>query len=151
MRAEINDTFVSILTMDDLEARKIATDPKLAADWVLKPNREGGGHNVHGADIPVLLASTPEALWPNYVLMRAICPPEDVHGTLMTPEGLYSGPVISELGVLGGCVWRCGHEGPPQVLKNDAIGWTFKSKPKAINEMSVVKGFGCFDSTILTM
>nr|POE79464.1 hypothetical protein CFP56_07529 [Quercus suber] len=84
--------------------------------------------------------------------MRAICPPEDVSGTLMTPEGLYTGPVISELGVLGGCIWRHrGDDNAPHVLQNKAIGWTFKSKPFHVDEMSVVKGFGCFDCPILTV
>jgi len=31
----------------------------------------------------------------------------------------------------------------------EVAGWTFKTKPVSVDEMSVVKGYGCFDCPLL--
>ncbi|KAK5174896.1 uncharacterized protein LTR77_000032 [Saxophila tyrrhenica] len=116
--------------------------------WVLKPNRDGGGHNVYRAAILPFLRSQPEEGWGKYTMMQMIEPPA-TEGTLMASEGLYHGAVISELGVLGTCVWERKEGGGVGVVMNEVGGWTFKTKPVGVDEMSVVKGFGCFDCPML--
>jgi glutathione synthase len=66
----------------------------------------------------------------------------------MGPAGVEGGEVISELGVLGSCLWRAPDAPGSQhkLLSNSVAGWTFKTKHADIDEMSVVKGFGCFDT-----
>lgn len=149
----IRRTFMYMQTLDTsplgLEARKIALDPQEAINHVLKPNRDGGGNNIYRTDIPLFLAQLPQYQWSLYVLMRLIEPPE-TKGHLMMPQALYHGPVISELGILGTCFWRRGANGEVAFLRNDLAGWTFKTKPRDIDEMSVVKGYGCFDCPLLT-
>ena len=116
----------------------------LSTDYVLKPSLEGGGHNVYGAAIPGFLASLPETRWSSYVLMERIRSPV-VHGVLMMPDGAAAaGDVVSELGVLGSCLWR-----PGCMLENSLAGWSFKTKHAHVDEMSVVKGYGCFDTPCL--
>lgn len=70
------DTFMTMQALDStvagVEARKLATDPETAKDFVLKPNLEGGGHNIYGAAIPDFLASIPEEQWGTYQFGR-IC------------------------------------------------------------------------------
>jgi glutathione synthase len=78
---------------EGLEARKTALDPQACLDYVLKPNRDGGGHNVYRSDIPQFLRTKPEADWVQYILMRLIQPPSTT-GTLMMPEELYTGVSI---------------------------------------------------------
>ncbi|KAK3073383.1 hypothetical protein LTR53_005091 [Teratosphaeriaceae sp. CCFEE 6253] len=157
---EMRKTFMPMHVLDDspegLEARKLATDPAKGVDYVLKPNLEGGGNNVFRVDIPEFLRTIPEQEWHRYILMRLITPPEDSTGLLLTSEKLYDGPVVSELGVLGFAMWRRrqqgsegGKEGGPEIIKNEAVGWTFKTKPRGVDEMSVVKGYGCFDCPML--
>lgn len=127
-----------------LKARAIAQDPLKAKDYVLKPNRDGGGHNIYRAEIPVWLTAQPDNSWQNHVLMRLIELPSTI-GTLMTAEDLYRGEVVSELGILGTCLWKRNESQGAEIIANEAAGWTFKMKPKHVDEMSVVKGYGSFD------
>ena len=131
--------------------RELARDPKTAVNYVLKPNLEGGGHNTYGMDIPMLLEEIPEQQWAQYVLMKLIRPP-NITGTLLSStREVYTGPVVSEVGIFGACLWRVmeGDEDELEILENRGIGFSFKTKARGENEMSVAKGFGCFDSPCL--
>ncbi|KAK4548330.1 hypothetical protein LTR36_010200 [Oleoguttula mirabilis] len=150
----VRDTFMPISTLDTsakgLQARLNATDAAQAVHYVLKPNLEGGGNNIYGSKIPALLGSLPEEEWSKYILMRLIEPPEEIQGVLLTAEELYQGPVVSELGIFGTALWRREASGGVEMLRNESAGWTFKTKPSKVDEMSVVKGYGCFDCPKLT-
>lgn len=149
----LKQTFMPMQVLDaseaGLAARKLAIDPKEALNYVLKPNLEGGGHNIFRTDIPDFLNKRPQEQWHRYTLMRLIEPPPTT-GTLMMPENLYHGAVVSELGILGTVLWKRPQSGQIEVLENEVAGWTFKTKPADIDEMSVVKGYGCFDCPLLT-
>ena len=160
--ALIRDTFMPIYALDPSssegeKATLLALDPATAAKYILKPSLEGGGHNVYGAEIPVFLEKTPKHLWPNYVLMERIEPPASLENTLLSPTGIYQGPVVSELGIFGAVLWRRksdveseGGKDVVDIIENrGATGWSFKTKARHIDEMSVIKGYGCFDSPYL--
>ena len=67
----------------------------------------------------------------------------------------------------GGCLWRRrgGGDGrregeeedeewkgggvDVELLRNEELGYSLKSKRRGVDEMSVVKGYGCFDSCCL--
>lgn len=155
---KVRKTFMPMQILDTspsgIEARRIALDPEQAINYVLKPNLEGGGHNVYRAAIPAYLKSQPPETWKKYIIMRVIEPPATT-GTLMMPQDLYHGEVVSELGVWGTCLWErngssASEDGGIELAVNGAAGWTFKSKPADVDEMSVVKGFGCFDCPLLS-
>ncbi|KAF4311981.1 putative rhamnogalacturonate lyase protein [Botryosphaeria dothidea] len=139
-------------TEEGLRARGLVGERASAGGYVLKPSLEGGGHNVYGEEIPGFLQGVEERLWGNYVVMEAMRPPV-VSNTLMGPKGLYQGPVVSELGVFGAVMWERkgekvggdGKGGGIDILKNENAGWSFKTKAAHVNEMSVIKGYGCFD------
>ncbi|KAJ5633446.1 hypothetical protein N7490_009785 [Penicillium lividum] len=149
--AVIRETFVPIYPLDKseegLHARGLAGNPEKVKDYILKPSLEGGGHNIFGEDIPGFLASIPESQWPSYILMEKIQSPI-ASGLLMSPAGIDGGEVISELGVLGTCLWQR-TKGRCEMLHNSVGGWTFKTKHTEVDEMSVVKGYGCFDTPYL--
>ncbi|RYH10737.1 hypothetical protein EON65_39330, partial [archaeon] len=64
---------------------------------------------------------------------------------MMRPVVLF-GEHTSELGMIGTCIWeRKKSANEIEVKLNEIAGWTFKTKPVGIDEMSVVKGYGCFD------
>jgi len=73
-------------------------------------------------------------------------------GNLVTRLG---GPTVTELGIFGVCMWRrrkrrlWPRSGPPDLMINSEAGWSLKTKPANVNDMSVVKGYGCFDSPCL--
>ncbi|GAB7338059.1 hypothetical protein MBLNU457_4427t1 [Dothideomycetes sp. NU457] len=159
--AAIRRTFMPIYALDDNPqgriGKAIATSPAKAHDHVLKPCLEGGGHNIFREGIAQYLADTPRHIWKSHVLMEMIRPPP-VHNMLMTPNGIYKGRVVSELGVFGCCLWKSrggdqdrvtpGADGVEFVFDEQA-GWSFKTKAQNVDEMSVVKGYGCFDSPML--
>ena len=159
------------------KGRALALNPETAYRHVLKPSLEGGGHNVYGADIPEYLVSVPEAQWHNFILMELINPVVQ-RSMLLTMKGLYhdeaamegyirratqhdpgadsedlisrfGAPTVSELGIFGICLWRSKNRGAPDFLINSEAGWSLKTKPADVKEMSVVKGYGCFDSPCL--
>ena len=157
----VRKTFMPIYALDDSPqghiGREIATDPTKAHDHVLKPCLEGGGHNVFRENIAKYLSEIPRNIWTSHILMEMIRPPT-VYNMLMTPNGLYKGPVISELGMFGCCLWRSnpGDQGKTssgaddiEFIFNEQGGWSFKTKSQDVDEMSVVKGHGCFDSPML--
>ncbi|MCJ1441382.1 MAG: hypothetical protein MMC23_001868 [Stictis urceolatum] len=120
------------------------------SNFVLKPSLEGGGHNVYGNDIPDFVHSIESNHRDQYVIMDMIRPPWIVN-VLVSPQELYEGEVESELGIAGACLWRqdLKGKGVVDILSNEEVGFTLKTKAKGVNEMSVVKGYGCFDSPLL--
>lgn len=91
---------------------------------------------------------------------------EDARGLHVEPQSDVSissgdlvaqlgGSTVSELGIFGVCLWRgrkrrlWPRTGSPDLMINSAAGWSLKTKPANENEMSVVKGYGCFDSPYL--
>lgn len=148
----IRETFMPMYPLDDSETgargRELALDPATARNHVLKPSLEGGAHNIHGSAIPDYLRSIPQSSWPEYILMQKIEPPSDIHNSLISFRGLHTGPVVSELGVYGMCIWD-EDEMEGEGLKVKHMGhdcFSFKSKASGVDEMSVVKGYGHFDS-----
>ena len=156
-------------------SKMIVKDGTRVKNHVLKPCLEGGGHNIFGEQIPAHLRQLRREgkSWEDLVLMELIQPP-DVRNVLMSPvQGAYSGSVVSELGVFGASMWRSTtrrssqgiddqknqeeedarkakkEEGDSNVLLNRQIGFSFKTKRSSVKEMSVVKGYGCFDSPFL--
>ena len=143
-------------TGDGAYAISLALNPDTAEQFVLKPSLEGGGHNIYGRAIPDFLQSIDECLWPDYVLMARIEPQEGVRNILLSPQGVYRGEVVSELGVFGAVLWRVNKENKKkkgkgvEIMENrGATGWSFKTKARHVEEMSVIKGYGCFDSPLL--
>lgn len=154
--ARIMDITMPMYLLDDSSegrhGQQLAMDPRSAIDHVLKPSLEGGGHNIYGDDIPSYLDSIPHEKWGSYVLMERIDPPT-LDNVLLSPLQQHAGPVISELGVFGVCMWRRrtdqDNSGCIETLTNVQSGWSFKTKAAHVDEMSVVKGFGCFDTPLL--
>ena len=74
--------------------------------YVVKPQREGGGNNIYGADIPAFLKTivgTPEQ--DAYIVMDMISPPVSTNYMI---RPLIKEPMlvktISELGIYGYCI-----------------------------------------------
>jgi len=149
----IAETFTPLHPLDMSEAgehaREFATDPDEAVNYVLKPSLEGGGHNIYGGDIPAFLRGINQALWSHYILQELIKSPTMIHNILLSHRGIHRGNVVSELGAFGTVLWRRRATEPPDILHNAEAGWSFKTKASNVNEMSVIKGYGCFDCPYL--
>ena len=153
----VERTFAPMFPLDESElgmaGRKLATEETTAMNYVLKPSLEGGGHNVYGAAIPKYLREIGKEKWGGYVLMENIVPPV-LSGVLMSQRSIYEGNIVSELGVFGVCLWRRkegsdGERAKVEMVEQFEPSWSFKTKDASVDEMSVVKGYGCFDSPLL--
>ena len=146
--ARLERTFMPMYPLDKSDAGQKAKELALvshsASKYVLKPSLEGGGHNIYREAIPAFLKSKPEMSWKDHILMEMIEPPM-IHNILLSSRQVFSGSIISELGIFGMCLWQHGTSGV-EVLQNHQAGFSFKTKGREVDEMSVVKGYGCFDS-----
>ncbi|KAL8691118.1 MAG: hypothetical protein Q9218_003592, partial [Villophora microphyllina] len=77
----IRNTFAAIYPLDSSSAGqtaiKLATDEQASENYVLKPQREGGGNNFYGTAIPAFLKSLgdDQRKWRSHILMELIRPP----------------------------------------------------------------------------
>ncbi|KAG6039442.1 hypothetical protein E4U41_002622 [Claviceps citrina] len=148
---ELWKTFTNIFPMDTseigLEARKRAFDPEQCRDYVLKPQREGGGNNIYGTAIPDYLKSIPESRWGSFILMELI-KPQPQRNFILRNGHIELGNVINELGVYGACLWN---QESGEILHNEEAGWLLRTKGDKSEEGGVAAGYGCMDSVSLTL
>lgn len=144
---EIETSFCEIYPLDDSENGKIAK--KLAFEspqnFVLKPQREGGGNNIYKEDIPGFLNSIPEEEWEAYILMDLIHPKTHKNLILRNGEILTDG-IVSELGIFGSYLFN---EKTGEILDNQVLGHLLRSKTSSSNEGGVAAGYGCVDNLYL--
>jgi glutathione synthase len=145
--SQLVSTFVKIYPLDDSElgqkAKKLAFEQP--QDFVLKPQREGGGNNIYKEDIPAFLKSLPESEWEGYVLMELIRPPLNKNKIIREGE-VYTDEIISELGRFGTILFD---QSNGDIIKNEDSGWLLRTKFSSSNEGGVAAGFGCVDSVLL--
>lgn len=117
--------------------------------WILKPQREGGGHNLHGSDLKeALLNLGPDEL-AQYVLMEKMTPstaPALVIDTNATASGGYVVPMIieeavCELGIFSVFI--------PESNRDDVCGHLLRTKEKTITEGGVNVGYAFLDTICL--
>ena len=115
--------------------------------YVLKPQREGGGNNVYGGDIPPFLESIRDSSERSaYILMDRIHPP--ITSNYMVRPGWAKAQrkdVVSELGIFG---YLIGDE--EKILQNEYSGHMLRTKLSDVNEGGVAAGLGALDSLFLT-
>ncbi|KAI9602516.1 hypothetical protein H4Q26_001806 [Puccinia striiformis f. sp. tritici PST-130] len=80
---ELRSTWTSIYSLEDPSGFQIATDPNQAIDFVLKPQREGGGNNIYGSKIPDFVARLSAIERESYILMSLIKTPPKVFNYLI--------------------------------------------------------------------
>lgn len=114
-------------------------------DFVLKPQREGGGHNVYGEDIVGKLNSikdNDERL--GFILMDLIKSP--IHKSLIISRdvpGLIA-DTTGELGIFGSILGT-----KNSIIFNNEEGHVLRSKKLGVNEGGISAGFGVIDSPLL--
>lgn len=98
----IRESFTGLYPLDNSPEGLAAYQLALSKpdDLVMKPQREGGGHNIYGQDILAELEKLTVEERNAYILMDLIrSPPLD---NLMIREGeIITGDVVSELGIYG--------------------------------------------------
>ncbi|XP_035781820.1 glutathione synthetase-like isoform X2 [Anopheles albimanus] len=145
----ICDIFTGLYSLDrdeegDEAVRLALQDPER---YVLKPQREGGGNNVYGADIPAALAAMTGEERSAWILMERIFPPLST-GYMIRPDAGTVPPapvqLVSELGIFGAIIGS-----KDKILYNKQVGHMLRTKLSTANEGGVAAGLGALDSPYL--
>uniref|UniRef100_A0A182NGR7 Glutathione synthetase n=1 Tax=Anopheles dirus TaxID=7168 RepID=A0A182NGR7_9DIPT len=144
----IRDIFTGLYSLDQDEGGDEAVALALANPdrYVLKPQREGGGNNMYGGDIPVALRAMSSAERSAWILMERIVPPVST-GYIVRPGGPSPPPLVqltSELGIFGTIIGS-----KDEVLYNRYGGHMLRTKLSSSNEGGVAVGSGALDSPYL--
>ena len=115
-----------------------------AEQYVLKPQREGGGNNVYGAEIRDFLTSLSKSEDRAWVAMKRI-EAEPAESLLVVQEQAQSHQSISELGIFGLLRAQSG-----DLRINMPVGHLVRTKASNVNEGGVVAGYACLNSLIST-
>ncbi|MGA1119564.1 MAG: glutathione synthase [bacterium] len=115
-----------------------------AEQFVLKPQREGGGNNVYGAEIRDFLTSLPTSEDRAWIAMKRI-EAETAESLLVVQEQAQSQQSISELGIFGLLRAQSG-----DLRINMPVGHLVRTKASNVNEGGVVAGYACLNSLIST-
>lgn len=117
----------------------------------MKPQREGGGNNIYGQDIPAKLNQIKDsAEREGYIIMERILPPQLTNLLVSPGSSTSEGDEVSyqvidsELGIYGSILGN-----RDNVVFNHEAGHVLRSKRLGFNEGGVSSGQGVIDSPFL--
>lgn len=145
----VEDIFTGLYSLDKNEGGDEAVKMVLAnpEGYVMKPQREGGGNNIYGSDIPDVLLKMNETERSAYIIMERISPP--ISRSYMIRPGGDNPPkivdMVSELGIFGAILGT-----KEKILYNHQVGHMLRTKISSANEGGVAAGLGALDSVFLT-
>ncbi|CAD8124392.1 unnamed protein product [Paramecium sonneborni] len=129
---------------EDQDEKLIEMIQKNPHDYVLKPQREGGGNNYYDDQIiPELLKLSPEQRT-EFIVMERIKPIPRI-GFMMRRGQLDIQAVISEISVIGYFI----NEGE-NILVNEVGGYLVRTKRYLDNEGGVAAGYAVVDSFMIS-
>lgn len=115
-------------------------------EFVLKPQREGGGNNMYGAEMVASLRRMSEEERAAFILMGLIRPP--LVESLLVREGAVERlPCLYELGIYGVYLGDSSQTG--KTLLNVSCGHLLRTKPATSDEGGVAAGFAVLSSPLL--
>ena len=134
------------ITVHRVSSREISPCP-IPQDYVLKPQREGGGNNIFRSAIPRVLKSfSDESHYKAYILMKLIKPPILHNCVVRLGQVSTRSGVVGELGVYGTILWDIRNG---TILSNEQAGWILRTKETNSDEVGITAGFGSEDSVCL--
>uniref|UniRef100_UPI00358F37FD glutathione synthetase-like isoform X1 n=1 Tax=Myxine glutinosa TaxID=7769 RepID=UPI00358F37FD len=148
--ARLQQTFTTIHGLDEGEEGDMAVQKALANpdQYVLKPQREGGGNNLYDEDMVRVLTSGRDGERgmdrAAYILMHRFRPPSSRNVVICPGAPCHVQPCVSELGVFGSYV-RCGTE----MILNNCCGHLLRSKSLALKDGGVMAGNAALNNPCL--
>ncbi|KAM5135597.1 glutathione synthetase [Mantella aurantiaca] len=145
--ARIRETFAGLYSLDIGEEGDHTVTIALAnpEQYVLKPQREGGGNNIYGEEIREVLQRVKNSRErTSYILMDKI-KPQPVRNCLLKANGqLQISECISELGVFGVYVRQGG-----KMVLNERVGHLLRTKATEHADGGVAAGVAVLDNPYL--
>ena len=126
----------------ELEVSKAIENPD---NYVIKPQREGGGNNIYGAEVKEALLKMTKKELNAYILMQRIFPVKRPTAMLRAGEVIV-GSAISELGIYSTYLSNGTSDAP---ILNKFVGHLLRTKLDGVNEGGVASGFAVLDSPFL--
>jgi len=138
----LRSTFMGMYTLTNDAEGDAAAKLALASpdNYVMKPQREGGGNMLSGEDMCTALKTMSPGDRAAYILMERIVPPH-IDNYIMRASQVSRHSVVSELGVFGMLV-KDGDE----VVANIAAGHLLRTKPRDVEDGGVAAGRAVLDS-----
>jgi glutathione synthetase len=124
---------------DNIVERAISTPE----EYVMKPQREGGGNNLYGEELKQALQTLNPKERAAYILMQRIRP-KACQALVMKRGSVSTVQAISELGIYSVYLRHNGKE-----ILNEAAGHLLRTKTASSNEGGVAAGFAVLDSPLL--
>lgn len=163
--AQIRTAFAGLYSLgadaneEDMKAIKEVLFNGAEGQYVLKPQREGGGYNYYGKDLAEKLKQNctitdddgekTVKLSPTlseFILMERLFPPQQLAILLRNGQVEGTGMTISELGCFGTIV-ASGEDG--EVVHNEYAGFLLRTKFSGVDEGGVASGFATLSSPYL--
>lgn len=132
----VRSTLAQMYPLDDSSVQNALEKPQ---NFVLKPQREGGGNNLYGEDIPSVLNDS-KIDRNAFVLMDRILP-DQVDNALIRNGEATPTKVVSELGIFGAHL-----RSDNIVLSNAVAGTLLRSKHAQTDDGGVAAGVAVLDS-----
>ncbi|TIB72047.1 glutathione synthase [Wallemia mellicola] len=147
---KIKTYFVEILPFDQSDRGKLAhsivNNVEKCRDFVLKPQREGGGNNIYKEQIKDFVKGVKKEELSQYILMELIKPPANLNNYLVryTDDRVIPSDVVSELGIYGTVIFN-NHT----ITRNETAGHLLRTKSKESDEGGVAVGISVIDELLL--
>ncbi|PRP74430.1 hypothetical protein PROFUN_06559 [Planoprotostelium fungivorum] len=139
--------FVGLYSLDEKDESLSQTLQKAREnphDYVLKPQREGGGNNIYGEDIVKSLDTFSAKKLSSFILMDRIRVPE-VQTYLMREEKISKVEGVAELGIFSVFV----SDAEDKVVYNKAAGFLLRTKVAKVEDGGVAAGVAVLDCPYL--
>ncbi|KAG1692937.1 Glutathione synthetase [Nymphon striatum] len=140
----MRETFAKIYSLEMNEQGNKAVELGICQpeNYVLKPQREGGGNNLYGNEMKqklLELKNSPERA--SYILMERIFPPTIQSYLVKQGQVTEATPIVSELGIYGYILGSSS-----EIVTNSVAGHVIKSKAEFEDEGGIAAGYAFIDS-----
>jgi len=108
-------------------------------NYVLKPQREGGGNNLYDSEMVAKLKTMGEEERQGYVLMQLIKPAPFYNELVRGGEIVFKGECVSEIGIFGASLGD-------EIIGGEEGGFILRCKTKDTNEGGVAAGYAFLSS-----
>lgn len=136
----IRKTYAGLYSLNKDIIDKVLKDPE---SYVIKPQREGGGNNIYGKDIPQFIKELKEDEYSSYIVMSRILPTINEGHLVRNSERIYK-QVVSEIGIFSTYIENHG-----KVINNTYTGHIVRTKALGVDEGGVATGYSTLDSPYL--
>lgn len=145
--ADLRSCFTGLwgLERDDDETKAVIADAIAHPEnYVLKPQREGGGNNLWNKEMTEKLSTATVAERSAFILMQRIKPRPAI-SPMMREGAVTVTDCLSELGIFGVLV-----SDDKQEYRNKLCGHLLRTKQEGVDEGGVAAGFAVLSSPLLT-